>query len=113
MYLAQARVARDKARSKILEGIDPIEARQYTATAARPMTFDQCAASYIRAHEAAWQNAKHRRQWVTALASYVTPVFGALPERRLSTQTGGSGGTAASGYGENRRDRRSPTACRS
>ena len=42
------------------------------------MTFDQCADAYIRAHEPAWRNAKHRQQWRKTLATYVSPVFGAV-----------------------------------
>jgi integrase len=43
------------------------------------MTFDDCSAAYIAAHEAAWRNAKHRQQWTNTLRTYVTPVFGKLP----------------------------------
>ena len=45
----------------------------------RSITFDQCAEAYIRAHEASWRNPKHRQQWRNTLATYVTPVFGAVP----------------------------------
>jgi integrase len=43
------------------------------------MTFDDCAAAYIKAHEAGWRNAKHRQQWANTLTTYVTPVFGKVP----------------------------------
>ena len=43
------------------------------------MTFEQCAAGYIAAHEAAWRNAKHRQQWTNTLETYVYPVLGSLP----------------------------------
>jgi integrase-like protein len=62
------------------QGIDPIEARHQTlADTAKVMTFDECAAAYLKAHEIAWHNVKHRRQWATTLATYTSPVFGALP----------------------------------
>jgi hypothetical protein len=84
--LAEARAARDKARAKVRDGIDPIEARQtIIISKPAPMTFDQAAAHYIRAHADAWRNVKHRRQWATTLASYVSPVFGALPVDAIDT----------------------------
>jgi hypothetical protein len=43
------------------------------------MTFDQCAAAYIKAHEIGWRHAKHRVQWTSSLARHVSPVFGSAP----------------------------------
>jgi integrase len=42
------------------------------------MTFDECAAGYIKAHKESWHNAKHRQQWENTLATYVAPVFGTV-----------------------------------
>lgn len=83
--LAEARAARDKARAKIRDGIDPIEVRHTAVTDTPTMTFDQCAAAYLKAHEIAWRNVKHRRQWPSTLAAYVSPVFGALPASAVDT----------------------------
>ena len=67
---------------------DPIEQRRgqrdgARLTAARRMTFDECAAAYINGHEAGWRNAKHRAQWVSTLATYVSPVLGSLPVQAI------------------------------
>jgi integrase len=43
------------------------------------MTFDQCAAAYIKTHRADWNNKKHAKQWESTLATYASPVFGKLP----------------------------------
>src|SRR5712671_6265726 len=82
--LAVARETADKWRQIVASGKDPIERRNEQRTAerveaAKAMTFDDCAAAYIAAHEAAWRNAKHRQQWTNTLRTYVTPVFGKLP----------------------------------
>jgi Arm DNA-binding domain len=63
--LAEARAARDTARAKIRDGIDPIIARQTPVITSAPvLTFDECAAAYFKSHATAWRNAKHRRQWL-------------------------------------------------
>jgi integrase len=67
-----------------LDGVDPIEARAAGRTlakieAAKTITFKACAAAYIAANRTGWRNAKHAAQWDATLASYVYPVFGALP----------------------------------
>jgi len=86
-------IARERARECRLllsEGKDPIVARDASRTAsaltaARCKTFDQCAAAYIGAHRASWKNAKHAAQWKTSLATYASPVFGALPVSEVDT----------------------------
>jgi integrase len=79
----EAREARDAARLLVRKGIDPIELRsekivQQKLTAAKAMTFDACASAYIRAHEPAWRNAKHRQAWRNSIATYASPIFGNL-----------------------------------
>ena len=92
--LAQALEARDAARALVRQGLDPIEQKakdrgQAIAIrkieAAKAITFDQCAESYIRAHEAAWRNPKHRQQWRNTIKTYASPVFGALPVSEIDT----------------------------
>jgi Arm DNA-binding domain/Phage integrase family len=85
--------AREKAREcrKLrLAGIDPIEHReaehrQRLLEAAKSMTFDQCAAAYVEAHESAWTNPVHRRQWRNTLRDYVSPILGPLPVQSIDT----------------------------
>jgi integrase len=85
--------ARDEARTcreMRFDGIDPIEARNAERQArkleaAKAMTFDECAAAYITAHESAWTNPVHRQQWRNTLRDYASPVLGALPVQAIDT----------------------------
>lgn len=82
--LKAAREAAEQCRQLVTQGIDPIEERKQKRAAAaieaaKAMTFDECAAAYIKAREAGWRNAKHRQQWANTLRTYVSPVFGRLP----------------------------------
>ena len=86
--LATAREMAAECRRTRLTGVDPIEVRrtdrrEAQLAAARSMTFDQCRNAFIEAHKSAWRNAKHRAQWTTSLATYVGPVFGAMPIQRV------------------------------
>lgn len=88
--LADARDRAAEARRKVRSGIDPIEERQQLAaekraTTAKAVTFDWCAAQYITAHAPSWANAKHADQWRNTLATYATPVIGALGVARIDT----------------------------
>ena len=70
-------------RLLLVERVDPLARRDAEGDAqrieaARAITFDDCAAAYIKAHEAGWRNAKHRQQWANTLATYVTPIFGSV-----------------------------------
>jgi integrase len=88
--LAKARTLATECRRLVADGFDPIERRKEERAAARvetakAITFDDCARAYIAAHEAAWRNAKHRAQWTSTLATYVTPIFGKLPVHAVDT----------------------------
>jgi integrase len=86
--LAEARKKAIDLRLQLSNGIDPLAHRQNEEAkrqvteklaAARAMTFDECADVYIRAHEGSWRNEKHRKQWSSTLATYVSSIFGSLP----------------------------------
>jgi integrase len=82
--LAAARKAASKYLELVKQGVDPIDRRReeranQQVALARIKTFDDCAREYMVDHERAWRSAKHREQWRTSLASYVSPVFGKLP----------------------------------
>ena len=85
--------ARDKAaaqRTALLNGLDPIEAREQEShrkavEAAKAVTFSQCAASYIEAHRPRWRNEKHCYQWQQTIKSYCEPVIGSLPVQNVDT----------------------------
>jgi integrase len=88
--LAAARQRAQKCREQRLDGIDPLEAKRAgrdaaRVTAAKAMTFEDCAAAYIAAHQAAWSNTKHRKQWPATLTAYAYPVFGALSVQAVDT----------------------------
>jgi integrase len=82
--LSEAREAALQSRKLILEGIDPIEARNreraiQRAQDATAMTFKECAIAYIKSHRAGWKNVKHAAQWTSTLETYAFPVIGSLP----------------------------------
>jgi len=88
--LAEARERATDARRQRERGIDPIEARnaqraEERLAGATVMTFDQCRDAYIAAHRAGWRNTKHAAQWLSSLATYVSPRFGELSVRAIDT----------------------------
>ena len=97
--LAEARERARECRKLRLDGVDPIEERRGRQVAARleaakALTFAECAAAYIEAHRAGWRNAKHAAQWSATLATYVYPVFGALPVQAVDVGARHEGGRA-------------------
>jgi integrase len=88
--LADARERALAARKQVLDGVDPIAAREAErgkakVEAAKAVTFQQCAEKYIAGQEASWKNDKHRAQWPSTLATYVYPVIGSLPVAAIDT----------------------------
>jgi integrase len=88
--LQEARDKASSARKLCQDGIDPVEARKAERAKAkladaRSFTFNQCAKAYITAHRAGWRNVRHAAQWTTTLATYASPVFGALPAHAIDT----------------------------
>ncbi len=79
--LASAREKALEARRLLLDGIDPIEARDATREARRAekasaVTFKDAGARYIATHRAGWKNAVHVRQWEQTLETYCDPIMG-------------------------------------
>ncbi len=88
--LAAARERARQARQKLFDGIEPIEERKAAkvaaaVSAARKMTFEQCAEGYIEANRSGWKNAKHADQWRSTLLTYAYPIIGALPVDAIET----------------------------
>jgi integrase len=88
--LADARKRAQACRQQLLDGIDPLDARNAARAgarvdAAKAMTFRDCALRYIEAHRTSWKNPKHAAQWPATLESYVYPVMGALPMPAIDT----------------------------
>ena len=88
--LAEARERATAARRLRLDGTDPLDARQAekarkAAEAAAVVTFKKAAEGYVKAHRAAWRNAKHAWQWTATLESHVFPVIGDLSVALVDT----------------------------
>jgi integrase len=80
--------ARDKAmaqRRLLLDGIDPIAARDAKQPARDPVTFAAAATQYIAGHEKGWKSADHARQWRNSLDRYVLPAIGGRPIDAIDT----------------------------
>ena len=88
--LKEARQLAIDCRRQLLDGIDPIDARnakriRTRLAAALEVSFEQDAKAYIEAHQAGWKNKKHIDQWTNTLKAYVFPVFGKTPSRAVDT----------------------------
>ena len=88
--LAEARARALGARRLRHEGMDPIahrraERARQRLEAAKAVTFQQCAESYINSHRAGWRNEKHKYQWPATLSAYAYPIIGALPVQAVDT----------------------------
>ena len=89
--IATARNLAAGARSLVLAGDDPIEARDAERVrkrleGARSITFTQAAEQFLQSHEGTWKNSKHRQQWRNTLATYAHPVIGSLPVADVHTE---------------------------
>jgi integrase len=87
--LAAAREKARAAREQLLDGIDPIEARnarvaEQRVASMRALTFREAAQQYIESHDAGWRSEKHRREWVDTLDRFVHPVIGSLPVNAIT-----------------------------
>lgn len=88
--LSEARERARECRQLLLDGKDPLEQKRAgqlreQLEAAKAVTFDQCAAAYIKAHRSGWKNAKHAQQWETTLQTFASPVMGNLPVASIDT----------------------------
>jgi len=79
--LAQARAAAIEYRSMRDTGIDPlaekrkIKKEEIDARKKRK-TFDECVNEYLSLHLRQFSNEKHRRQWISTLQTYASPLIG-------------------------------------
>ncbi len=88
--LGEARKRAAECRLLKSGGTDPIEARrrkrqEAKLEEARALTFQQCAESYIKAHQPSWRSAKHAAQWTSTLKAHAYPVFGSLSVQAVDT----------------------------
>lgn len=88
--LADARRKAREKRALLADGIDPLQDKRDRRSAERArkasaVTFEEAAKRYIAAHEPAWKNPAHRKQWPATLQSYAYPIFGKLPVDEIDT----------------------------
>ncbi|MCC6310731.1 MAG: integrase arm-type DNA-binding domain-containing protein [Trueperaceae bacterium] len=88
--LKDAREKATRAKALVLEGIDPIDAREgqrarQMAEAAKVITFEKAAEQYIAAQRDGWKNAKHGEQWTATLEAYAYPKIGKLSVADIDT----------------------------
>jgi integrase len=88
---ATARSLAAEARQKLELGQDPIGAKRAAekaaaASAARAMTFRQCAEAFIAIHESSWKNAKHRHQWRTTMKDIAYAKIGEMIADDIETE---------------------------
>ncbi|MGR3524843.1 MAG: tyrosine-type recombinase/integrase [Paracoccaceae bacterium] len=87
-------MARDKARevrTKIENGVDPVEERKAVKAALiaaqrRGLTFADAVDKCLAAKLDAFKNAKHRQQWQNTLATYAIPELGRMLVQDITTQ---------------------------
>ncbi len=88
--LAQARLRARDCRAMLVDGKNPLAERRAAKVSqavsnARRTTFDECAAAFIDAHRGTWKSPKHVLQWENSLATYASPLIGALPVAEIDT----------------------------
>jgi integrase len=88
--LATAREIRDRHRTLLKQGIDPLEHKQAAKAGkalerAKAITFKDACARYIASNRAGWKNIKHAAQWEATLKAYAYPIIGALPVQAIDT----------------------------
>jgi len=87
VHVVGLKLARERAqalRLQLLNGVDPIAAKQQAKAqralaAAKAMTFSGAVRGYLAQHSAKWRNARHAQQWPSSLAEYAEPIIGKLP----------------------------------
>jgi integrase len=93
--LKAARQNSSDKRRLLLDGIDPLQARDDERAAQqaaehqrirKSITFQDVSVDYIEAHRAGWKNVKHAQQWTNTLATYATPVIGDLATNQITTE---------------------------
>ncbi len=89
--LADARRRADAARAELLDGRDPLAARDAAAAAAKAAeaarkTFREAAAAFLAQKSAEWSNPKHRAQWTATLTTHAYPVLGDMAVSEIAME---------------------------
>jgi integrase len=88
--LTEARERARQFRQQVLDGVDPIAAREARraleeAATKRLITFDQAAAAFIASKRAEWRSRRHAAEWPSSLHRHASPVIGKLPVDAIDT----------------------------
>jgi integrase len=88
--LALAREFAAEKRRLLARGLDPFAERQRKVEEARVeqakrKTFKECAEDYLAANGGRWRNAKHRKEWESAVTRFAYPVLGHLPVQSIDS----------------------------
>jgi len=88
--LSQAREKAKAYRTSLIDGVDPLEARNAAKLAialeqAKTVTFDHCAQEYIKAHRSSWKKEGHARHWESSIRNYASSIIGNLPVSSVDT----------------------------
>jgi integrase len=89
--LAEARQKASKERQLLAERRDPLEVRAQEAAAraaeaARTITFEKFARTFIERRKAGWKNPKHAAQWLATLEAYAFPKIGKVAIGDVNTE---------------------------
>jgi hypothetical protein len=91
LSLKEARLRARALRQQLLDGIDPLEAKNAKKAArkleaAKALTFKQAAHQYFDEHKAIWRNSRGpRAQFLSTLEEYAFPIIGDLPVSAIDT----------------------------
>ncbi|MCL2643890.1 MAG: integrase arm-type DNA-binding domain-containing protein [Betaproteobacteria bacterium] len=91
--IKEAREKARKARACLSRKVDPLQERMMITIKREKMegfieyskTFDECVIEYIAHHKHGWKSAKHLKQWENSLRTYVSPNFGKMLVREITT----------------------------
>jgi hypothetical protein len=90
--LAEARIAAQKYRDLLSQGIDPAVHNEQTrlaqerAEAATKITFKHCAECYLAIKRMEWRSEKTGNDWEAGMEAYVYPSIGRLPIKQVTKQ---------------------------
>ena len=89
--LTEARARARAVRLQLLDGHDPLAAKQQAKAAAaaaalkKSITFEQAATAYHGQHADKWKNKRDAAQFLDSLREYAFPILGALPVNAIDT----------------------------
>jgi integrase len=83
--LTDAKRRAKAAQLLLLDGIDPMAARNAEREKVGVKTFAECATECIASMKSGWSNDKHAYQWTQSIETYANPVLGKLKVDQVTT----------------------------